>query len=174
MGCYDMYCCLCGNPLSGRIILGNGCQSYTWMENIVYLGKDSLFVNDEFTYDSYGRVESGDKVFNIMDYKYLSTNTNPEFFSNKAVHRECWNVCSKPKSEDIIAPIQVEEYENSQNQHFNIIDLDEDKHWMLSNPSENIENANRIKFAFFMNNKVKKSKSKLSSHLMSSLIDYGE
>jgi hypothetical protein len=143
MGCFQMYCALCGGPLGGYVHTIES-KNTEWMKKLVYLEK--LTNDDEsWEYDGYGKIKNDntEEIINIYDCKYPETSHLP--VSLKAVHKSCWIVCDKPTNVLQCINDLMKKY---QSQVFSASDFKQDYpdgDWMFMDPLINKKNKNRIK-----------------------------
>lgn len=141
MGCFEMYCTLCGGPLSGCIYTMNSDDT-EWMKRLVLL--ETHDDSGDWSYDGHGRINNASvKNKTISDCTtFAETSYLP--VSLKAAHEICWIVCGEPTKLQINKKNPLKTY---QGQGFAANHFREDfpeGDWMFLNPMENKRNKKRI------------------------------
>lgn len=166
MGCFEMYCCLCGCSFGYGLFGEHETKvDSRWRKDIVNLMEQQPN-NSQYYYDSYGRMINDDtkekyEISHVRPKYVTSCNGNTSFMF---VHRSCWIVCDRPKFNDIKACISVPEFNTFnplKNRYINVcgqvfapqylLDDKPELIWMFQDPLENKDNYNRIRFEFYKN-----------------------
>lgn len=90
MGCFDVYCFICGGPIYNGVYINEIKDSfYNWLNELIVLTSNDNFIEAKGSnYDSYGRIKENDIIYNInyTNWRFYIKNNNG-FTCHKKCHK---------------------------------------------------------------------------------------